>query len=503
LDAPWRTFGKALKYVQPGTTIELEDGTYEATTTGLLNVVCTANAPTSFPNAVLVPNGVAGTMAITVKAQHPRQAFLAGDGSVPPLSIDACAFWTFEGLHVESKDLQGADFNTPDVGSAIVVGFGNSNLSFDDLLVLHPNRWLHSHLLRVGDNSKNISVTQSEFYDFHHNAIEAWRTDSLQLLRNYINSRNTHDYPDPAAYQSEAPAIGDYGIFLEETSNSVVANNVIESINDGIGLVGRYYMATVAPGVPGDIVNNKFLGNIVYEPLLFGIRIDSRCWQSDGMTPEIPCMDSFHKINTTLLSNDVVIGGAEGVSSAGAIQTVIDQVSVINAANGVSVAREPQNMGFASSSRTTNSLVSNFQAVGFSSVSESMYSFDHCATSGGYTPNMNPEDYVPGDFVTNPLAAPSPLGPCLVYAAAASPLDKAGVGASGVPVAVGANVIYEYQLDGSLSSTPLWTSAGFPCGERVTVNDADGGAPVVINSDCANVAAQHLNVGTMSCASPY
>ncbi|HTA17726.1 MAG TPA: DUF1565 domain-containing protein, partial [Polyangia bacterium] len=42
MDAPWKTFGKALAFVKPGSTIMLEDGTYEATTTGLLNVVCTA-----------------------------------------------------------------------------------------------------------------------------------------------------------------------------------------------------------------------------------------------------------------------------------------------------------------------------------------------------------------------------------------------------------------------------------------------------------------------------
>ena len=510
--APWKTFGKALAYVKPGWTIMLEDGTYDATTTGLLNVVCTAGAPTSSPNAVPAPSGTADNMRITVAAQHPRQAFLAGDGSSPPLTIDACQYWSFEGLHVEAKDSRPADlttalttFNGGDFGSVIVVGFGNADVTFDDMLVRHPNRWVQSRLLHIRDASNNVSVTESEFYDFHGNAIEASRTGALQLLRNYVNSRDTPDYPDAAAYHSEAPQIGDYGILLEETSQSLVANNVVEGINDGMALVGRSSTAVVAPnGVTGNIDTNKILGNIVYQPLLFGVRIDSSCWSSDGKTPQNPCADDFHIIKGTVLENDVVIGGDEGISSAGAVMTTFDQITVINAANGVIIRKEPQNVGVMSTSRTTNSLVANFQAVAFDSENETTASFDHCATSGGYTPNSNMEDYVPGgDFVTNALTAPSPLGPCLVYLSSTSPLASAGIGASGIPVAVGANVVYRYEPDGSLSSTPLWTSAGFPCGEPVAVSDADGGAPVVINPDCANVAAQHLNVASMGCASPY
>ena len=495
-DAPWRTFRKALQYVAPGMTITLEDGTYDAATTGLLNIVCDASAPAS-PNAVLAPSGTMEKQ-ITVTAQHERRAFLAGDGSAPPLTVDGCQYWNFSQLHVESKDFEAAA-NTPDAGSVIVIGFGSANLTFDHMLVLHPNRWRQSRLLHLGDNSNNVAVTESEFYDFHGNAIEATRTSSLQLLRNYINSRNTADEPAPA-WQSDAPYTGDYGIFLEETNNSVVANNVIEGINDGIALVGRSFMASVAPPVPGPIVNNKVLGNIVYQPVLMGIRIDSGCYASGGKTAQVPCTDAFHIITNTILSNDVVIGGVEGISSAGAVNTAIDEVSVINAANGFIIRKEPQNMGLTSTSKTTNSLVANFQAVAFDGEGESTYSFDHCATSGGYNPGM--EDYVPGDFVTNALAAPSPLGPCLVYQPSTSPLKNAGVGASGVPVDVGANVVYEY-LNGALSSTPLWTSAGFRCGAQITIAGDDGGAPVVVNPDCANVATQHLNVASKGCASPY
>ncbi|HEX4404024.1 MAG TPA: hypothetical protein VH560_04300, partial [Polyangia bacterium] len=218
--------------------------------------------------------------------------------------------------------------------------------------------------------------------------------------------------------------------------------------------------------------------------------------------PQKPCTDSFHTITGTVLKDDVVIGGDEGVSSAGAVMTTFDQISVINAANGLIIRKEPQNAGLTSTSRTTNSLVSNFQAVAFDSENEAA-SFDHCATSGGYTQNSAMEDYVPGgDFVTNALTAPFPLGPCLVYQPSTSPLASAGVGASSIPVAVGANVLYQYNPDGTLSTMPLWTSAGFPCGEPLSVA-GDGGAPVVINQDCADVAAQHLNVASMGCASPY
>lgn len=279
-DKPWRTFRKALPVLEPGWTLILEDGTYAAKTTGYLNIRCGANAdadaPPSSTNAVMVANGVMGT-SITVQAEHSRLAFLSGDGSGPPLTVDACRYWTFDGLRVESTDLPKPLDSPIDNGSVIVVGFDNTGLLFEHLLARYPNRYLHSHVLRIGDGSNDVTVQDSEFYNFHHNAIEAWRTDRLTLLRNYFNSHDTPDEDVPGAYVSEAGTIGDYGIFLEETSDTIAANNVIEDVNDGIGVVGRYGSAQIfSPLISGLIQHNNLFGNIVLHPLDVGVRIDSR-----------------------------------------------------------------------------------------------------------------------------------------------------------------------------------------------------------------------------------
>ena len=536
-DQPWRTFRKALPVLEPGSTLILEDGTYTAETTGYLNIRCddatadagadatavtgatadasaTADAgatvvtspPLSSPNAVPVANGVLRN-PITVQAEHPRLAFLSGDGSGPPLTVDGgCRYWTFDGLRVESTDFPKPLDSPLDNGSVIVVGFDDEGLVFKNLLARYPNRYLHSHVLRIGDGSNDVTVEDSEFYNFHHNAIEAWRTDHLVLLRNYFNSHDTADIP--GAYVSEAATIGDYGIFLEETSDTIAANNIIEDVNDGLGLAGRYGSAHIfSPHISGRIENNRLLGNIVLHPLDAGFRIDSRCVMPSttdppSTMPQIPCNDDTRKVTGTDLEDDVVIGGAAGISSAGAVGTIINELTVIDAANGVRIIREPQNAGVSSTSATTSSLVTGFQAEAFEIFQESSWSFDHCATDA--TGTLTANNFVmlapngPGT-VTNQVPFMSDLHGCQFYVPAGSSLEGAGAGGSDV----GANVIDLYDDDGSLSQMPLWSAtAGFvPCGVVLPGKDKEGND---INSTlaCTDVATRLNLAPTGQCPFP-
>jgi hypothetical protein len=495
-----QTFRKALPLLQPGSTLLLEDGTYAAATTGYLNIRCDssaadAGAPLSSTNDVSVANGIIG-MPITVQAVHSRLAFLSGDGSGPPLTVDGgCRYWTFDGLRVESTDVPKPLDSPLDNGSVIVVGFDNTGLIFQNLLARYPNRFLHSHVLRIGDGSNDVTVQDSEFYNFHHNAIEAWRTDHLVLLRNYFNSRDTPDIDAPGAYVAEAGTIGDYGIFLEEASDTVAANNIVEDVNDGIGIVGRYGSAHIySQIISGRIEQNAFLGNIVLNPLDFGFRIDSRCvvpstTDPPSTTPRMPCNDDARKVTSTDLENDVVIGGAAGISSAGAVGTTINQLTVIDAANGVRIIKEPQNAGVTSTSMTTNSLVTGFQAEAFEVFEEDQWSFDHCATDATGAHAMN--NFVvlqpsAAGTVTNQVAFMSDLQGCLFYIPPMSSLKGAGAAANDV----GANVVREYQNDSSLTQMPLWKAAGFiPCGAVIPGKDKEGND---INSTraCTDVATR-------------
>jgi hypothetical protein len=512
-DQACQTFRKALPMLQPGSTLILEDGTYTAATTGYLNIRCDgatvdAGAPPSSTDAVFVANGVVG-MPIIVQAEHPRLAFLSGDGSGPPLTVDGgCQYWTFDGLRVESTDVDKPLDSPLDNGSVIVVGFDNTGLVFENLLARYPNRYLHSHVLRIGDGSNDVTVRDSEFYNFHHNAIEAWRTDHLMLLRNYINSHDTPDTGAPGAYVSEAGTIGDYGIFLEETSHTIAANNIIEDVNDGIGIVGRYGSVQPSSKLISDrIEGNAFLGNIILHPLDFGFRIDSRCVMPSmtappSMTPQVPCNDDARKVTSTDLENDVVIGGAAGISSAGAVGTTINELTVIGAANGVLIYKESQNAGVTSTSTTTNALVTGFQAEAFEVFQEEQWSFDHCATdaTGAHAMNnfvvLQPSG---AGTVTNQVTFMSDLQGCLFYIPATSSLKGAGGGGRDV----GANVVLAYQNDGvSLTQTPLWSAAGFTkCGAVVPGKDAQGKD---INSTlaCTDVATRLNLAPTGTCPLP-
>jgi hypothetical protein len=496
--SPWLTFRHALPLLQPGSTLILLDGTYsDVAKTGYLNVVCGGASP-SFANAVPAANGTVAA-PITVRAANERAALLDGAATGPPVSIDGCSFWTFDGLFVKSSDSMYTSSSTPDAGSVIVVGEDNHDLTFSHMLAQHPNRWVHSHVIRIDDRSTDITVEDSELYEFHHNALETSRTTGVKLLRNYINSRATADLPPPA-YQSEDATEGDYGILLEETNGALVANNVIESVSVGVGVVGRYQQ--VPAGTPAvEITDNDVLGNVVLDPGDYGLRIDSRC-NENTPTGDIPCTNVATKVTNTLVSNDAFIGGAAGISSAGAIHTVIQEVSVINAANGLRLAKEPQNAGLQSTSATSNTFA-DVQDVAFYDDGEATWSFDDCAAVSANPPD---HDYQPDDgSVTHPIPVDSTtkFGSCLVYIPTGSPLE--GVGAGGQDV--GANVVTQYDDEGQATAIPLWnatTGVLSSCGAVVMNVNKDLGASSdqdPHSTSCLGVQ-RRLNVGTNGCPLP-
>jgi hypothetical protein len=451
-DRPWKTFRYALQRLAPGSTLTLLTSVapYDDATTGTLNVKCADMViPNSAaPNAVPSLNGTLG-MEITVRADEERQAFLQGNGSVPPISIDSCQYWKIVGLHVESRDVPD-NLSVPDTGSVVVLDGANNNITLTRLLASHPNRYKRSNVIRIGDNSIGITVEECELYDFHHNAFEAWRTSSILLHRNYINSRDAADIP--GGYVTEDATRGDYGVFLEETNGVYAENNVVEDVSIGFGVMGRD-MAVNAPAKADPLDNNQLLGNIVLKPSVMGFRLDSRC-QFAGSC------DASHKVLNTDLGNDVVIGGTIGVWDAGSVNTRIHELSIIDTARGVALIREPQNIGLQATATAVNTLVAGFQSVAFAAMDQMQWGFDHCDAAGGYAAAAN---YVPDDpqHVTSKVDVMPNLGGCMVYLPAGSPLIGAGAANS-----VGANILYRYDHGTLSSSELLWnaTTGAFPCG---------------------------------------
>jgi hypothetical protein len=464
-DAPWKTFKEALPRLGPGSTLTLLEGTYDRGTTGFIDARC-VDGDAGPSNA---RSGTDDTPAGRVTINAVGHVFLRGDDGGPPLSITGCAHWVIDGLHAEGADLDTAP-NTPEVGSVVVVGNDTHDLTLRHLLLARPNVYRHAHVLHIGEGSHDVLVEDCELYEFHENAVETARTSNLTFRRNYINSRGKADKIFPTAYQ----AGGDFGFLFEETSGVLAENNLVENVHDGFGIVGRDLMLDSAapPANPPD--GNRLLGNIVLQPEGVGVRIDSRC------NGENPCPPS-RTVRRTDFVDTVVIGGAAGLSSAGATGTTIQRFTVTGAANGLLFIKEPKNAALQSSSMTKDSLAI-VQDNGFRANDEAGWSFDHCAVM-----SSNPAAaFVPDDpgHVTGKVNVMPDLGACLAFIPETSALKHAGTGAG----AVGADVLDRYE-NGQLTSTPLWTAAGsFPCGAVVTDLNAD------LNTSCAGVGTRRLQI---------
>jgi hypothetical protein len=452
-ELPWKTFAAALGRLGPGSTLTLLADTYDGGSTGYLDARCVAG-PRGPANAKSGTDDT-DTGRILVKADLPGSAFLRGDANGPPLSIEGCSHWAIDGLRVESADLATAP-TTPEGGSVVVVGNNTTNLVLSHLLLVHANRYRHSHLIHIADGSHDILVEDSELYDFHENAVETARTSALTFRRNYVNSRGAADID--GGFKTGFATGGDFAFFFEETAGVIAENNVVENAHDGFAIVGRDngLDSLVPPPNPPD--GNRLLGNIVLQPDGVGIRIDSRC------NHENPCPPS-RTIRRTELVDDAVISATAGLSSAGAMSTTVQRLTVTGASDGVLFIKEPQNGALQSSSTTTNSLAI-VQDIGFRADNEMGWSFDHCAVMT----SVPTAAYVPDDpaHVTGKVTVTPDLGACLVFIPEASALKHAGTGS-----AVGADILDRYE-GGVLTSMPLWASSGaFPCGAAITEINSD------------------------------
>ncbi len=475
-DKPWRTFAFAVAQLTPGSTLILLDGVYQGSDSGYPDIRCGINAAPGTPAA-----------PITLRADHERGALLKGDNLGPPFFMLGCSHWNVTGLRAESNDFTDAP-SSPEAGSVFVLGPDNHHITLRRLLGAHPNRYRHSHGLRVGERSSHVLIEECELYDFHHNGFEIVLASDITVRRNYANARNIPDLPGGFVSDPPSPTGGDHGVFLESVRQAVVENNVMESLFIGIGLSGRKPVvdpAAPSPPPPEPLLGNRLLGNLVLGATGSGFSFASTCF---GATP---CVDPARIVTTVELTDNVVVNSATGIRSTGAIDLQINQFSAIQVGGGIEMTRVPDNAGLAPSFRVSNALVTGFDRVAFLSIDQAQGNFDHCAATGMASPAgvaFSPDDA----SVTNRVAVEGVPGDCPAYLPAASPLK--GQGADGRDV--GANVVFRHQ-DGALTAERLWDPASyaFPCG--ATAADVNDQSAV----SCAGIH-QRLRIGQAGCALP-
>lgn len=436
---------------QPGDTWLLKNGTYSGTPALALN--CSSG----------VNNGTSGS-PITVQAENERQAFLSGDGSGSTLSIVNCSWWNFVGLRIEGADNAGQ----PSGGSVVYVG-NSSNLVFQRNILQKPNRYANTHLFEVYNGGANVSWIENELYNFHRHAISiATNNGGYYIARNYCNSRG---YPDldhsKGGYESDGDG-GDACFVFYPAHDSLAVNNISEN-----------NLTMFEVNAPGNADDNRFYGNLSLNDARLAF-FDPR-GNNDSLMP-----------HRNRIANSVAINsGSYGISSRSTNDTRCDRCSFLNPTTGGIIAdnwNESSGGGPSTwSVGATNTLVVG-GTYGFTvDQQQGGGSIDHVNTYGTVTP-FNSTGGSTTTF-TNATTTDPNLGSCLAWIPDGTPMKTADIGA---------NVLYEYDTNGSPTTVGLWntsTGAFVKTGASVTgLNDSAGSSLFDIQD--------RLNINKNGCSFP-
>jgi hypothetical protein len=464
---PWRSLPFATEALQPGQTLVLLSGEYRDETTGLLRVDCSGRPRDGKPGA-----------PITLRAETERSAVLRGDGALVPLELIGCSHWVVEGLVLTNEHAADVPMGV-DVGSVAMI-HGGTELTLRRLLLQRSNRERHSHVLRVIE-AANVLIEECETYDFYHNAFEAVRTHAVVFRRNYFHSRYATSAGNTVG--TDDPTRGEVAIQVEESSSTLLENNVAEVVGTGFAVVARAVGSPYTDSAPYPVSGARLYGNLVRDALATGFKVETRC---DTATP---CTLPARIVTDTLIVNSVALQTATAVSVDAAPGTRVDNVTAVDVRDGVVLSRGDANAGLEFSASAARSLVRGYSGVAFSAVGVREWSFEHCAAHAGAADAVS---FAPNDNrVLLPVAAVDDDA-CVAYLGAQSVLR----GAAGVDGDVGANVIYR-SLNGALTTEPLWDAqtGAFPCGAVVPgINDDP-------SQSCSGVH-QRLRIGSASCALP-
>lgn len=443
---PWKTFNFAIPKLQPGDSLILINGIYEALNTGLPDIDCSREGH----------NNGTSSNPIKIKAENERQAFLKVDGSSPAFRVMNCSHWIIEGLRAKSEDRA----DSPNSVDVFFVRYSN-NLTFRRLLVSHNNRYKNSQLLLIW-NSNNILVEESEFYWFHRHSVLFAYTNNSIARRNYSNSRAHGDLP--GGWGSTGETRGQSGLAIYPGSNNIGENNISEGQRSGISISASH-----------ETVGNKFYGNISLKDT-YGYLPVARGTGINAMPRD------------TVIENSVVIKPEfAGVLGRGNKNTRIRNMSVFGGPNGLVadfVSATPGDGIYSFFSE--NVLVMDNSNTGIITQGQTMWSHNY---SNGYNNGTN---FYPSTNVMHATTIDPGFGNCLMFVPMNSPLKGKGAGGEDI----GANILYRYQ-NGKLTNQPLWNpqTGQFPTGAIIEgVND-------ISDSSLFDVH-KRLNVNTNGCTFP-
>jgi hypothetical protein len=452
---PWKTFGRAIAGLNPGSTLVLEDGVYTAAKTGLLNVNCSAGASS-------------GTAAapITVMAQHERQATIEG-GGYSGVQITNCSYWNIQGVYVTNADVPLYPCNYHNVNIS-----NSDHISVIRTVVDHTNGYCNAHGIAFAYGNGYNLAQENEVYDFHRHGIVFGFNANNAAIRNYVNPRGRTDMSGCQATACQGN--GHFGYAAYPAALTLFENNISEgmqTIIPGDSGVGYDNEADYAPSLNHD---NAWYGNISLNDE-YAWRAAARCDNGEA------CSSALQPIND-LVSNFVAYqssantaGTTYGIYPRSTFNTQFDHLT---------------QLGFAQAQGGTGTigLIADFQCVNSSGsygpagggvysvfVSDSIFENNGqginaplaSTTCAGVTTSysfgfdrdafFNNGAAVVGAGVTNQVNLSSnQLGSCILWvpSSASSLKGRAKDGGD-----IGATVLYQYS-NGKMTNIPLWNSDG-------------------------------------------
>lgn len=448
LSLPWKTFSFVIPQLDPGDTLILLDGTYNAGNSGLPNINCASTAN----------NGLLGS-PITIRAENQRQAFIEGNGNVSTLDITSCSYWIIDGLRINNTNLEGG------ASGQVIQVTTSTNLIFRNILAHNNNHYLNTHVMLFKVGSDSNLIEDSEFYNFHRHGILFDHSDNNEIRRVYCHSRSTADVA--GGFPSIFSDRGDYCLGNYPSSNNITQN----LISEGNG--GAWFVQA-----PDTANNNKCLG----------------CISNEDLHSFRPALDYGARPLNNQVIHSVAIGGPAGFFGGdvvGGEGPLFQNMTFL----GKGIGFRTQNNSIGGSPPFTftvkNTLAVNIGAQAFW-VDDTQYTswlIDYANVHNSGTA------FVPAATdarITNESLIDPQLGTCKVWLPDTSPMKGAGEGGADI----GATILYRYE-GGTLTSEPLWnpSTGAFPCGVQIEgVNDIAG-------SSCFDVH-ERLNVNTNGCSFP-
>lgn len=470
--APWRTIDRGIAALDPGMSLVLLDGLYDATTNGTLHIDCAEGG-----------NARNGTEAqpISVRAATERAVEIVGEGGAGAIQIEECEWWRVHGVYGRGDDLSASQGGLP--GSVASIR-DSRDIVLRRLLLSHNNRFYNTDLLSIAA-STDVLVEESEAYHFQGAAFMTWSGSTRVTFRRcYANSRDHADLEGCDTSQdgatpwcSQTPDGGDQAFAIYQNAADVAFENCIADGRHGVGIAAQ----------GGNIPNVTVRGAIITGDPGYGILVEAgdAGVGAEGTT-----------IEDTLVTQS--IWAAVRLRSTTAAR--VSGLSLLDGGVGLWVDEDEVALcaGLPSGCDVTVDRVhaQGHAETGFRIGAEVEWSLDSCNAYGNAQDWPAEEDI--GDSEGNIRSSLSVdggigvgAGECAAYPPATSPL--AGAGADGQDI--GAAILW--RIEGDTTEQPLWDpqTGAFPCGAVVSGLSDDAA------TSCTGIH-ERLNVFTESCPAP-